>query len=71
MNIFLLELGARYVIEKAEIVRVKKSVSNAGAFMEAVSDDWKAPKALEAPKRVKPIHQLRSLSKNSATNCWQ
>lgn len=47
--------GQGYVVEKAEIVRAKKSVNNlAGAFMKALSDDWKAPKAIEQPNRAKP-----------------
>jgi hypothetical protein len=47
--------GTAYVIEKAGIVRAKKSVKNAaGAFMKAMSDDWKAPRSIEPPKRMKP-----------------
>jgi hypothetical protein len=46
--------GAGYVIEKAEIVRTKKTVKNlAGAFMKALSDDWKAPKSISEQKPVK------------------
>jgi hypothetical protein len=50
--------GAGYVIEKAEIVRNKKAVKNmAGAFMKALSDDWKAPKSISAGKPVKKTQQ--------------
>jgi hypothetical protein len=51
--------GVGYVIEKAEIVRAKKSVNNlAGAFMKALSDDWQPPKAIQKPaKQKRPLKQ--------------
>jgi hypothetical protein len=59
--------GAGYVIEKAEIVRNKKGIKNmAGAFMKALSEDWKAPKSSNEQKVSKTAaeheHQEPSLS---------
>jgi hypothetical protein len=55
VEMHLASKGVGYVIEKAEIVRAKKSVKNlAGAFMKALSDDWKAPRSIEPSKRQKP-----------------
>jgi hypothetical protein len=57
--------GVGYVLEKAEVVRQmvrSKPIRNlAGAFMKALSDDWKSPRSSEPPKREKPRPAVQDL----------
>jgi hypothetical protein len=59
------EGGVGYVLEKAEVVRQmvrSKPIRNfAGAFMKALSDDWKSPRSSEPPKREKPRPAVQDL----------
>jgi hypothetical protein len=46
--------GLQYLLDKAEIVRSQPRTNAARAFLAALRDDWKSPKALPKKKPAKP-----------------
>jgi plasmid replication initiation protein len=46
--------GLQYLLDKAEIVRSQPRTNAARAFLAALRDDWKPPKALPKKKTLKP-----------------
>ena len=50
-----------YIFEKARIVRSKPRKNLAGAFMKALSDDWRVPRSSGPAKREKPRLAVQDL----------